>query len=108
MTPAISSLGVDLSKTFLDCFLLPDKEAFRLTYDDAGLDHLCERVRALVTAGAQVRIVVEASGGYERLLHQTLSAAGGTVAIVTPKRVRDYARAIGPGRRSGAGALRSE
>src|SRR5512135_888081 len=95
MTPPVSSLGVDLSKTFLDCFLLPDKKAFRLTHDDAGLSHLCERVRALVKTGAQVRVVVEASGGYERLLHQTMTAAGVAVAIVNPKRVRDYAKGIG-------------
>jgi transposase len=95
MTCPVYSFGVDLSKHSLDCFLLPDKSAFRVTNDEAGIAQLDGRVRALRHTGARVLVVVEASGGYERLLHERLSASGVAVAIVNPKRVRDYARAIG-------------
>ena len=40
-------------------------------------------------------VVMEASGGYERIAHQALLAQGVTAAIVTPKRVRDFARGMG-------------
>jgi transposase len=86
---------VDLSKHFLDCFLLPDKSHFRLSNDSAGVSQLCDRARELIRNGAQVRLVIEASGGYERLLHEQLTAAAVPVAIVNPKRVRAYAKGIG-------------
>ena len=44
---------------------------------------------------AQVLLVMEASGGYERLSHRLLSERGFRVAIVNPARVRDFARASG-------------
>lgn len=40
-------------------------------------------------------VVMEASGGYERAAWTALAAAGISVAIVNPKRVRDFARAMG-------------
>jgi transposase len=95
MTCPVYSFGIDLSKRALDCFLLPDKRAFRLSNDEAGIADLADRVCDLRHTGARVVVVVEASGGYERLLHERLSAADVAVAIVNPKRVRDYARALG-------------
>jgi transposase len=41
------------------------------------------------------RIVVEATGGQERLVVAELSQAGLPVALVNPKRVRHFARALG-------------
>ncbi len=38
---------------------------------------------------------MEASGGYERLPHHELVAQGVWTAIVNPKRVRDFAKAVG-------------
>src|SRR5512135_2422769 len=95
MPTFVYNIGVDLSKHFLDCFLLPDKSHFRLSNDSAGVSQLCDRARELLQNGAQVRLVVEASGGYERLLHEQLTAAAVPVAIVNPKRVRAYAKGIG-------------
>src|SRR5512135_1751800 len=95
MTPPVYTIGVDLSKRWLDGFLLPDQSHFRLSHDTAGVSHLGDRARELIQNGAQVRLVVEASGGYERLLHEQLTAAAVPVAIVNPKRVRAYAKGIG-------------
>ncbi len=91
----VYSFGVDLSKRCLDCFLRPDKSAFRLSNNEAGIAQLADRVYDLRHTGARVLVVVEASGGYERLLHERLTAADVAVAIINPKRVRDYARALG-------------
>jgi transposase len=40
-------------------------------------------------------VVVEATGGYERLLAASLAGAGIPVAVVNPRQVRDFARATG-------------
>jgi transposase len=95
MTTPVYNIGVDLSKCVLDGFLLPDKSHFQLSNDTTGVSHLCDRARELIDKGARVLVIVEASGGYERLLHERLTAAEVPVAIINPKRVRAYARAIG-------------
>ncbi len=41
------------------------------------------------------RVVMEASGGYERSWAETLRAAGLAVRVVDPKRVRHFAKAAG-------------
>ncbi len=38
---------------------------------------------------------MEATGGYERLLASTLQAKGFPVAVVNPRRIRDFAKAVG-------------
>lgn len=50
---------------------------------------------AQVPAGALV--VMEATGGYEAPLACALQAAGLAVAVVNPKRVRDFAKGVGSG-----------
>jgi len=40
-------------------------------------------------------IVREATGGYETLLASTLALAGLPVAVVNPRQVRDFAKALG-------------
>jgi transposase len=59
--------------------------------DGPGLGRLVERLKTL----QPVRVVAEASGGWERLLVVELAAAGLPVAVVNPKRVRDFAKASG-------------
>jgi transposase len=41
------------------------------------------------------RIVMDATGGYERALVQFLQEEGIAVSVVNAKRVRDYAKALG-------------
>jgi len=43
----------------------------------------------------EARVVVEATGGYERALVTTLIEAGYRVAVVNPRHVRDFAKALG-------------
>jgi transposase len=44
----------------------------------------------------QVCVVTEATGGYERKLAAFLQAREIAVAVVNPKRARDYAKSMGP------------
>lgn len=85
-------VGVDVSKEHLDlAFAADPASARRLTNDPAGLDAL---VRLLLER-RPARVVVEATGGYERPLVAALIAAGLPAVVVNPRQVRDFARALG-------------
>jgi transposase len=84
-------VGIDVSKDRLDVHLRPGGEAFAVTRDGQGID-------ALVAALAKVvprLIVIEATGGFETVVAAGLAAAGLPLAIVNPRQIRDFARAIG-------------
>ncbi len=82
-------VGVDVAKAKCDYAALPDGPKGVCPTTPAGLARLVEIVRAC----APELVVLEASGGYERPVVAALHAAGLPVAVVNPRRVRDYARA---------------
>jgi len=84
-------VGIDVSKDVLDVHVRPDGTARPFANTPEGLDALLEWLRSL----GLTLIVVEASGGYERALLTALSLGGLPVSLVNPKRVRDFAKAIG-------------
>jgi transposase len=82
--------GVDVSKDWLDCFVQPSHfERFENNAD--GIVRLGEFVRG--HEGALV--VMESSGGVERLPFYLLWELGVPCAIVNPRGVRDFAKAMG-------------
>jgi transposase len=84
-------LGVDVSKDWLDVFVLPEGEAFRVERDDAGLAALVERLQA-----SEVGLVaVEATGGFENIVAAALGGAGLPLVVVNPAQVRHFAKALG-------------
>lgn len=87
-----TTVGIDVGKDFLDVATLPTGEAYRVTNDASGHAELIERLQALADLD---RIVVEATGGYERAIALALADAGLPVARVNPRQTRDYARASG-------------
>lgn len=84
-------VGVDVSKAWLDVHVSGRKRQFRVANDPVGVAELVDRLGG----GSGIRVVMEASGGYERLPHHELVAQGVLTAIVNPKRVRDFARGMG-------------
>lgn len=84
-------IGIDVSKRRLDVYSLEDGRRLAVGNDAAGLVALVDQLGL----GPKDLLVVEGSGGYERLAHRLLSARGLRVAIVNPARVRDFARASG-------------
>lgn len=94
MTTASYTLGLDTSKAWLDAALRPGGQTWREANDEAGFNRILARL-ATLGEPATIRIVIEASGGYERPAHKALTLAGYAVAIVNPQRVRDYARSRG-------------
>jgi transposase len=84
-------VGIDVSKEQLDWAVHGSAEGGRVTHDDAGLDALVERLRALKPE----RVVLEATGGLEMSVLAALSVAALPAAVVNPRQVRDFARAKG-------------
>jgi transposase len=85
------TVGVDISKDFLDANIHPSGEARRFANDAKG--H-----RALIAwlHGRQVeRVVFEATGAYHRAFERTLAAAGLPMAKINPRQARRFAEATG-------------
>lgn len=82
-------VGVDVAKARLDIAIESQNETWAVDNDAASIRALIERLSALQLDG----IVVEATGGQERLLVAELWQAGLPVALVNPRWVRAFARA---------------
>jgi len=80
-------VGIDVSKDRLDVHLRPSDEAFAVARDGKGLENLVERLAALD--------VLEATGGFETTVAAALAGAGLPIAVVNPRQIRDFARALG-------------
>jgi transposase len=85
------AVGIDVAKATLDLHLLPAGQAHNLPNTAAG--H--EQLRKALPNPANCLIVLEATGGYEREVVADLTEAGYRVAVINPKRARDFAKALG-------------
>lgn len=87
-------VGIDVCKQFLDVHIVPLGKARRFRNTPQGwqafVDWLCSLGGPCVG-----RIAMEASGGYERRVARFLRGQGLPVSVLNPRRVRDYARALG-------------
>jgi transposase len=84
-------VGLDVAKAELVVAVRPSGEQWTVANDEAGVQALAERLRAV----QPTLIVCEATGGYELLSVGALLAAGLPVVVVNPRQVRDFARATG-------------
>ena len=84
-------VGIDVCKTRFDVFVHPAGTRFSCPASQDGIGALVQRLAGL----GRCAIAVEASGGYERKLIAPLHAAGMTVYVVAPARVRQLAGALG-------------
>jgi transposase len=84
-------IGIDVSKGSWDVHLLPEGRSFSIRVDDGAV----ERLREKLGSPQASLIVVEATGGLERQLVAELIEAGWNVAVVNPRQVRDFAKALG-------------
>lgn len=83
--------GIDVSKDRLDVAFSDDHPAFGTS--NAPQDHA--RIAQTLKEAGVSRVVVEATGGYERSLVAELAAAALPIVVVNPRQVRDFARATG-------------
>lgn len=85
-------IGIDVSKAKLDVAILSTGEVLEVPNDADGHARLTKRLKA---EGEIERLVLEATGGYERACAHALHAAGLPVVVVNPRQTRDFARATG-------------
>jgi len=84
-------IGIDVSKLRLEVMGHAGATRFAVDNSEAGFKRLCEQLSRV----APELVVMEASGGYERLCAVALAQAGFAVAIVNARQVRAFALATG-------------
>ena len=90
-TKVKSSVGIDVSKDWLDVHVLPSGEALRLPNTSEGI----RRLKRWLARFDLALVVVEATGKWHRPLRRSLDASAIPVAVVDPFRVRMFAKAQG-------------
>lgn len=88
---ALSAVGIDVAKTWLDVVVLPNEDHLRIANDATGWETLTARLPA------EACIVLEATGRYHLGVWLALEAAGLAVAVINPGRTHAFARSE-PGR----------
>ena len=91
MTPQERYVGIDVSKKNLDIAVRPGDEHWTVANDEDGIDELANRLKSI---GPRLA-VLEATGGIELAVTGGLADAGLLVAVVNPRQVRDFAKAMG-------------
>lgn len=84
-------VGIDVSKAWLDVAVGPASPVQRVTNAEPAIADLVSALTRQPLAG----VVVEATGGLETAVASAVAAAGLPVAVVNPRRVREFARSIG-------------
>jgi transposase len=84
-------VGIDVSKERLDVAVLGKEGVWQVDNTPNGIAKLVQQMKHLQPE----LIVVEATGGYQRAVVESLFHAGLCVAVVNPARVRQFARACG-------------
>ena len=87
----MTAVGIDVGKAALDLAIDGVPGVVRFANSTAGIRKL---VRRLANVG-DVRVVVEATGGYEDALLEACCDAGIWVSRINPRQARDFARATG-------------
>jgi transposase len=84
-------VGIDVSQAKLDIALRPAGSTWQVSNTDSGRQELLTRLSAIVIS----LVVVESTGGMERGVVQVLQQQGIAVAVINPKRARDFSKASG-------------
>ncbi|MFM7428187.1 MAG: IS110 family transposase [Elainella sp.] len=84
-------VGIDVSQAWLDVVLRPAGHYWRLSNQESGFAELVAHLQGFEVKG----IVLESTGGMERGIVEMLQRQGLTVAVINPKRARDFAKASG-------------
>lgn len=83
------NVGIDVGKGYLDCLILETDTYIQEPNTPEGIRHLLSRLSRFKLT----RIVVEATGGYERQLVHACAERKMPVIVVQPMQIRQFARA---------------
>lgn len=84
-------VGVDICKPRLDLVILPSGEILEFENSSEGIKQFVKRIKKL----KPTLITCEYTGGLEQPLLIACTEANVPIAVVNPKQVRDFARAMG-------------
>lgn len=90
-TQVVSIIAVDVSKDTLEILIGPNNHSLSISNCAEALRRLLKKIKALPS----LHFICEATGGYERTLVNFLHENGIAVSIVSPSRVRDFAKSEG-------------
>ena len=83
--------GIDVAKASLDMVVHPSGKRWSFTNDERGISEAVSCLQGLSPS----LVVLEATGDVEMPLTAALVVAGLPVAVVNPRQIRDFARAMG-------------
>ena len=83
--------GVDVTQSFIEVAVRPTGEVWTANSDESGITEIADKLEYI---GPEL-VVLEASGRFELPVAGTLATAGLPFALVPPRSVREFARAIG-------------
>jgi len=92
MTHTTTTIGIDVSKQYLDAFCRHDQHTVRVPNHPQGITALLAWIGQRT---ARPFIVIEPTGGYEHTLQAMLLEQGLSLAKVNARQVREFARAKG-------------
>lgn len=84
-------VGIDVSKARLDVCVSSESAVWSVSNDAPGIEALVARLASV----SPTLVVLEATGGLQRMLVARLLAGGLPLAVVNPRQVRDFARSLG-------------
>lgn len=84
-------IGIDVSKTNLDVFILPKRKYMQFGNNAADIQRLIAKVKLFSNA----LVVLESTGGYEVPVSNALSKEHLKVGVINPRQIRDFAKASG-------------
>ena len=85
------TIGIDVAKAKLDVFVSTTEQWREWVNDETTVATLATELIALSPS----RVIIEASGGYERVLVAQLKMAGLPVVLVNPRNIRAFAKSLG-------------
>jgi transposase len=85
------NVGIDIGKDMLDVAILELNTHWQVTNTDEGVQSLVKQLKRYKLT----RVIVEATGGYERRVAEACAAKTLPLVIVQPLKVRQFARAEG-------------
>jgi transposase len=91
MTLEKTWVGIDVSQASLDGYLLPQGTSFQVSNTEVGVQQLIAQFQ---TTPPHL-VVVESTGGLERIVVSGLQQAAIPVAIANPRKVKGFAVALG-------------
>lgn len=84
-------IGLDIGKAQIEVFIPGTGDTLTIANTRTGLAALRRQIRNIPHA----HVIMEATGGYERLAHETLTQAAIPTSVVNPVEVRQFIRAMG-------------